>query len=230
MRESFWYGLVFVAASTLMANAARAESMNCDEQPLTSHEYNPKPGDVVQPRHLELVRPFAGSGSLEVHVCDADLRVRTRPDAKDLRLTVEMSSQPGGHTAADYIAAVRVQPTDGVIQLKFPKEAHATVTLDVPMQDGSNNEFNLGRGNLDFDAAGGTGSRQINLGMGSMKLLVDGDKSYSTMDVNIGMGSLHDHRPRGHDGHFVVSRNYSGSGTGSIEVHVGMGSLDIGKE
>jgi hypothetical protein len=66
--------------------------------------------------------------------------------------------------------------------------------------------------------------------MGHMKLLVDGDKSYSKMEVNIGMGSLHDHRPGGHDGHFIVSKNYSGSGAGPLQINVGMGSLDIRQE
>ena len=59
---------------------------------------------------------------------------------------------------------------------------------------------------------------------------MEGDKSYSDMKVNIGLGSLHDHRPGGHDGHFVVSKNYSGSGTGSLQINVGMGSLDIAQE
>jgi hypothetical protein len=63
--------------------------------------------------------------------------------------------------------------------------------------------------------------------MGHMRLHVDGDKSYSSMEVNVGMGSLHDYRPGGENGHFVVSKEYRGAGAGSIEVNVGMGSLEI---
>ncbi len=32
------------------------------------------------------------------------------------------------------------------------------------------------------------GQREINVGLGHMKLHVDGDKSYSSMEVNVGMG------------------------------------------
>ena len=229
MRKSFLFVLAFLIGNTLMAHAAQTEAMNCDDddQIPTVHDYSGGPGDVVQPRHLELTRPFAVNGSLEVHICNANLRVLTARDAKDVRLTVDINSQPNGHSTSDYIRTLRIQPDKGVVQLKFPKGAHATVTLTAPMGPGSESEFNLGHGDLDFNAIGGAGTREINVGMGHMQLLVDGERSYSTMNVNVGMGSLHDHRPGGHDGHFVVNKNYAGSGVGSLEINVGMGGIDI---
>jgi hypothetical protein len=192
--------------------------------------YELQPGDLLQPRQAELVRPFTGHGKLEVDVCRGDLRVRNQADAKELKLHIDMAEQPDGHAVGDFIQVFHIDPDKGVIHLKFPPEAHATVTLIVPMGASSHDEFNLGRGDLDFNAIGGAGSREINVGMGNMKLLVDGDKSYSTMEVNVGMGSLHDHRPGGHNGYFAVSRDYSGTGSGSMEINVGMGSLDIRQE
>lgn len=229
MRKSFLFALAFLVGSTLMAHATQTESMNCDDddRPPTTHDYSSNPGDVLQPRHLELTRSFAANGRLEVHVCNANLRVRTARDAKEVRLSIDLNNQPDGHSTSDYIRTLRIQPDNGVIQLKFQKGAHATVTLTMPMGPGSDNEFNLGRGDLDFNAIGSAGVRQINVGMGHMQLLVDGDKNYSTMNVNVGMGSLHDHRPGGHDGHFVINKDYAGSGAGSLEINVGMGSLDI---
>ena len=227
MLSPFCCGLVVLGVCGL---AARADEVRCDGLPVTNREYIPQSSDVLQPRHLTLTRPFAGSGKLEVNVCAANVRVLTRPDAKELKLTIEMDSQSGGHEAADYIQTFSVQQEHGEIYLKFPGEAHATVTLAVPMSSSSSSQFDVARGDLEFDAIGGSGSREINVGMGHMKLLVDGDKSYSKMQVNIGMGSLHDHRPGGHDGHLVVSKAYSGSGSGSLEINVGMGSLDIRQE
>jgi hypothetical protein len=229
MRKSFLFVLAFLAGSTLMAHATQAESMNCDDddRPPSTHNYSGNPSDVLQPRHLELTRPFAGNGRLEVHVCNANLLVRTARDVKEIRLTVDLNNQLDGHSTSDYIHTLRIQPDNGVIQLKFQKGVHATVTLTMPMGPDSDNEFNLGRGDLDFNAIGSAGVRQINVGMGHMQLLVDGDKSYSKMSVNVGMGSLHDHRPGGHGGHFVVSKDYAGSGAGSLDINVGMGSLDI---
>jgi hypothetical protein len=228
--SKFWlrFALLLLAFSSLMQ--ARADDMNCNGRYVTSRQFQPQPGDVLQPQHLEMVRPYTGTGNLEVSVCDADLHVRPDTQAKQLKLLVDMKSQPDDHPAADYVHIFDVTPEHGKVHLKFPKSAQATVTLIVPINVGSKNEFDLGRGNLVFDAIGTAGQREFNVGMGDMKLLVEGDKDYSSMEVNIGMGSLHDHRPGGRNGHFVVSRNYRGSGNGSMEINVGMGSLDITQE
>lgn len=227
-----WLRLGFFTVALMVIMPLRAEqkgsdNLSCDGQPIVEHQFQPQAGDLVDPRHIEFARPFSGRGELIVSVCDADLYVRTNPNAKEMRLMVQMASQPGGHAAADYVHIFHVDPDDGVIHLKFAKNAHASVTLVVPMSTDSRNEFNLGRGELIFDAVGSGGQREFNVGKGHMKLLVDGDKSYSGMEVNIGRGSLHDHRSGGRDGHFVVTRDYRGSGDGSLEINVGMGSLDI---
>jgi hypothetical protein len=208
---------------------ARSESMNCNnnnEVP-TTHDYVAAAGDILQSRHLDLTRPFTGNGKLEVHICNANLRVVSRADAQQIQLTADLASQYGGHTATDSIQTLHIQPDKGVIELKFPKDSHATVTLTLPMGTSSSNEINLGMGDLEFNAVGSAGDRHINVGMGHMSLTVDHDKNYSTMEVNVGMGSLHDHRPSGYDGHFVVNKEYQGSGSGLIDLNVGMGSLDI---
>ena len=229
MRRFFRYVLILVFASSFTAHAARAESMTCDDNDrrVATHDYASSPEDVLQPSRLELTRPFDASGTLEIHVCEADLHVQTDRNAKGIKLTVDLRPQSAHGNLADYIQTIRIQPDSGVIQLKFPKEAHATVTLIMPMGPNSTSKFNLGKGDLDFNAIGGAGTREINVGMGHMRLLLDDEKSYSTMNVNVGMGSLHDHRPGGRDGHFVVSRDYQGHGSGSLEINVGMGSLDI---
>ncbi|QNI30939.1 hypothetical protein H7849_17720 [Alloacidobacterium dinghuense] len=215
----------------MRADDKKSDNLSCDGDPVavSDRQYQQQAGDVLESRHLEIVRLFAGTGSLNVSVCNAQLRVRTKPDAKDLKLSVELGDKVE-KPAADYIHILRVDPESATIHLKFPNNSHAIVTLTLPMNKGLESEFNLGRGDLNFDAIGSAGEREINVGYGHAKLLVDGDKSYADMQVNIGMGSLHDHRPGGHDGHFVVSKSYSGSGVGSLEVNVGMGSLDIAQE
>ncbi len=223
--------VVLGASAPLRADQKQTDNMSCDGAPVAvaDRQYQQQVGDVLEPRHLEIARPFTGTGSLNVSVCNARLVVHTKPGAKDLRISVEMGDKPD-KAAADYIHIFRVAPDNGVIHLKFPNDSHAVVTLTAPMNQGLDSQFNLGNGDLNFDAIGSSGERQINVGYGHAKLLVEGDKSYSDMQVNIGMGSLHDHRPGGHDGHFVVSKRYSGSGVGSLQVNVGMGSLDIAQE
>lgn len=229
-RGAMYVAMLAILSTCAQARAQKTDNMNCDGEPVTDRQYQQQAGDVLEPRHLEIARAFSGTGKLNVSICNAQFQVRTRPDAKELRLSVEMNSKSGSKPAADYIHILRVAPDNGVIHLKFQGDSHAVVTLFVPMNKGLNSEFNLGKGNLTFDAIGSAGDRQINVGYGDAKLLVEGDKSYSDMKVNIGLGSLHDHRPGGHDGHFVVSKNYSGSGTGSLQINVGMGSLDIAQE
>jgi hypothetical protein len=241
MRKSFWYALTLALATTLPAHAVKViaqtksqsepqfESMDCGEydKPITTHNYTSAPGDILQSHHLELTRPFATSGKLKLHICRADLKVNIQPDAKEMKLTVVLNSESGRYNIADYIQTLVVQPDNGVIQLKFPKDAHASVVVTMPMGLNSENEINLGYGDLDFNAAGSAGHREINVGMGHMQLLLDKDKSYSKLEVNVGLGTLHDHRPGGSDGHFTVSKEYAGTGSGSLEINVGMGSLDI---
>ncbi|HYK36773.1 hypothetical protein [Alloacidobacterium sp.] len=223
--------VVLGAGTALCADDKQSGNKDCDGRPLTAadREFQQQPGDVLEPQHLEIVRPFSGTGRLDVNVCDARLIVRVKPDAKDLKVSVDLGDK-SKTSALGFVHVLKVAPDNGVLLLKFPEDAHAVVTLTIPMSKGLESEFNLGKGDLNFDAIGSAGQREINVGYGHAKLLVEGDKSYSDMQVNIGMGSLHDHRPGGHDGHFVVSRNYSGSGDGSLQVNVGMGSLDIAQE
>lgn len=231
-RMAFVLALIALGAGkTMRADDTKVDNLSCDGQPVAvaDRQYQQQAGDVLEPRHLEIARSFTGTGSLHVSVCNGQLRVRTRPDAKDLRISVDLGDK-ADKPAADYIHILRVAPDDGVIHFKFPNDSHAVVTLTVPINKGLESQFNVGKGDLNFDAIGSSGERQINVGYGHAKLLVEGDKNYSDMQVNIGMGSLHDHRPGGHDGHFVVSKSYSGSGVGSLQVNVGMGSLDIAQE
>jgi hypothetical protein len=239
LRKSLCYALIF--AATLTAHAyqsaqksqsnqnSQSESMDCtdSDKPITTHDYTAAPADIVQPHHLELTRPFDTSAKLKLHICRADLRVNIQPGSSQIKLTVLLNSESGSYNIANYIKTIRIQPDKGVIQLNFPKGAHATVTVTLPMGLNSDNEINLGYGNLNFNAAGSAGHREFNVGMGQMDLLLDKDKSYAKMAVNIGLGTLHDHRPGGSDGHVNVTKVYPGTGAGSLEINVGMGTLDI---
>jgi hypothetical protein len=237
VRKSLCYALIF--AATLTAHAAQqksqpdpqfqSESMDCtdSDKPITTHDYTAALADILQPHHLELTRPFAANANLKLHICRADLRVNIQPDSSQIRLTVLLNSQSGSDKVANSIQTIRIQPDKGVINLNFPKAAHATVTVTLPMGLNSDSEINLGYGDLNFNATGSAGHREFNVGMGHMQLLLDKDKSYSTLKVNVGLGTLHDHRPGGADGHFTVTKEYPGTGAGSLEINVGMGSLDI---
>jgi hypothetical protein len=239
VRKSLCHALIFAATLTAHATqsaeksqsnqSSQSDSMDCtdSDKPITTHDYTAAPTDILQPHHLELTRPFDAGAKLKLHICRADLRVNIQPASSQIKLTVLLNSQSGNYKVADSIKTIRIQPDKGVIQLNFPKTAHATVTVTLPMGLNSDNEINLGYGDLNFNAAGSAGHREINVGMGHMQLLLDKDKSYSKLEVNVGLGTLHDHRPGGADGHFTVTKEYPGTGAGSLEINVGMGTLDI---
>ena len=81
------------------------------------------------------------------------------------------------------------------------------------MPPGSSAEINLGHGDLNLNTLGAAGDREVNVGAGTINLITGGDRSYSALSLNIGMGTLHDHRPGGHNGHFVIARSDAGSGS-----------------
>jgi hypothetical protein len=227
MKAKLWLCALSLAGLCAVHGAARADENNtCDAGGATPYGLKPQAGDVVQPRHLSLTRAFAGTGKLSVNICNADVRLVNRPDALRMELTVQMDGSDGSHNIADYVKSFSVQPDSGLVEMKFSKAARAHVTLTLPMKRGEDFEFNLGRGDLEFVAGNGAGERQINVGMGSVKMLV-GDAPYGSMQVNIGMGSLHDHRPGESDGHFVVSKEYQAKGDGSLQINVGMGRMEI---
>jgi hypothetical protein len=226
MERKLWLCLLGVASLCAASGRARAELNNCDAAGATPYGLKAQMGDVVEPRHLSLTRTFSGTGKLRVNFCNADVRLVNRPDLQKMQLTVEMDGSDGSHQIADYVKSFQVQPADGVVEMKFSRAARVKVTLMLPMKRGEDFEFNLGRGDLEFVAGNSAGERQINVGMGSVKLAV-GDAPYGSMQVNIGMGSLHDHRPGESNGHIVVNKEYQARGDGSLEINVGMGSMEI---
>lgn len=226
MKAKLWLCMLALAGVCAADGAARAETNNCDGAGETPYGLKPQTGDVVEPRHMSLTRAFAGTGKLSVNLCNAEVRLVNRPDVQQLEMTVQMDGSDGSHNVADYVKTFAVQPGGGDVQMKFSKAVRARVTLSLPMKHGEDFEFNLGHGDLTFVAGNGGGERQINVGMGSVKMLV-GDAPYGSMQVNIGLGSLHDHRPGGSDGHFVVSKEYQSKGDGSLQINVGMGSMEI---
>src|SRR5262245_11903342 len=102
--------LIFLSAGVaLHADEKKTDNMNCNGEALSTSErqFQQQTGDVVEPRHLEIVRPFTGTGSLDVSVCNAQLRVRTRPDAKDLRISVDLGEKTD-KSVVDYVHILRV--------------------------------------------------------------------------------------------------------------------------
>jgi hypothetical protein len=204
--------------------AARADTHSCGEPPEESH-YVAQPGDSEDAQHFAAERAFNGEGRLELNMCSGELHIE--PGHGDrLKIRIETGTAPPLKMRA-YIKTFDVANGHSTVSLEFPRRLHPVVVLEVPSSASLKSEINLGAGRIYFDANSVKGDRELNLGAGSAHLSMSGDRDYSNFEANVGMGSFHDHRPGGASSHFIISREYQGTGEGRLEMNVGAGSIDI---
>ena len=197
-------------------------SMACDSHSFETHAQL-QPGDQATSDHLQLSRALPSQASIYLDVCSADLTV-TGSQSGQLEIKLDVG-RPATKNASDYLQALDISGNEARVQLHLPKSVRAKVTVGIPSSNHAV-EVNLARGSLVLAADRVTGDRKFNVGYGHVEF--DGDKdAYEEMQVNVGLGSLHDHRPGGDDHHFVVAHSFEGSGKGAIEINVGMGSVDL---
>lgn len=200
---------------------ADTESMNCPGKLPSAHAPLTE-GDQNSASHLQLSRKIAASAEVHIDVCAADLTVT---DGDSFRVTVDLGNPSTEYAAADYLQTLEVTPSEVTLRLQLPKSARARVRVEIPLSSGDL-QVNLGRGNLTLEADHLSGERNANVGYGHVELRGN-DDAYQSLEVNVGLGSLHDHRKGGKSHHLIVAHSFEGTGKGSIEVNVGMGSVDL---
>jgi len=223
MRRTLLLGLCGVVLFG-MEIAAQAENNNCGEPPDPSH-YVAQSGDTEDAQHMAVERTFTGQGHLEFNMCSGELRIE-RGHGDKLKLRIETGDTPSLKMRA-YVKTLDVTGDHATISLEFPHKLHPVAILELPSSTTLASEFNLGAGNIYFDADSIKGDRKLNLGAGDANLTMWGDRDYTSFEANVGMGSFHDHRRGGGSSHFIISRHYQGKGEGTVEVNVGAGSIEI---
>ena len=202
---------------------ADSHSMSCDGKVPSAHAQLAE-GDQNTATHLQVSRQIGSAAEVDINVCSADLTI-TGSNSSALTVTVDIGSPLAKSMAADYLETLDVTPEEVKLQLHLPRSVHAKVTVEVPTTI-TNLETNLARGDLLLAGDRTNGEREFNIGYGHVNF--EGNKdSYESLEVNVGMGSLHDHRRGGEDHHLIVSKSYDGTGKGSVEINVGMGSVDL---
>jgi hypothetical protein len=217
-------GFTFVSWLLLGGHAlAEGQSMNCDSDKPATHAELAK-DDQDSASHLQLSRKVALGAAIDLDVCAADLTI-SGSSGDQLRVTVDLGNPRSKLTAGDYLQTLDVSGQRVRVQLHLPKSVRAKVVIVVPAGI-SKLELNLVRGDLSFETERVGGERSINLVHGHVDLLANAD-SYSALHVDIVMGSFHDRRKGGEEHRFMVSQELSGTGRGSIEINVVMGSVDL---
>jgi hypothetical protein len=214
-----------MATGLLLTKSAFADndSMNCPGT-LSANHVTLAAGDQNGANHLQLIRKIEAGAEFDLDICAADVTL-TGSDGNLLRVTVDLESPSQQHTAADYLQKLDITPNHVKLQLHLMHALHAKVTIELPAAT-PELTLNLGRGDLTLVADTIGGERKINVGYGHVNFQGNAD-AYESMNVNIGLGSLHDNRKDGQNHHFIVARSFDGTGKGSIEMNVGMGGVDL---
>jgi hypothetical protein len=214
------------AASYLLAEKAFAEehdSMSCPGSLPPTHAALAG-SDQNDVNHLQISRKVEAGAEFDLDVCAADVTVTGSADNM-LRVTVDIGNPSQQHTAADYLQTLDVMPHDVKLRLHLFHHLRARVTIEIPTAT-PDLMANLGRGDLTFVADRVGGDRKINVGYGHVDFQGNAD-AYESLNVNMGLGSMHDNRRDGQSHHLIVSRSLEGTGKGSIEMNVGMGRIDL---
>lgn len=209
----------------LMSGAAfgATDSMSCNVN-LPSTHVELAEGDQNTASHLQLSRPIAPGAEIDVDQCSGDLSLVASKNGQ-LNLTVDLGQPASQHIAGDYLELLDISPHKVVIHLHLPKSVQAKVIVEIPVTAQSL-QVNLARGEFTLMADQVKGQRQINVGYGQVKVQGN-DNTYESMEINVGLGSLHDYRKGGENHHLIVAHSYAGSGKGEIQINVGMGHVDV---
>jgi hypothetical protein len=209
----------------MLAGAAfgATDSMSCNVSLPSSHVELVE-GDQNTASHLQLSRAIAAGAEVDLDQCSGDLALVASKNGQ-LNVTVELGQPAAQHRAGDYLEMLDVSPHKAVVHLHLPKSIQAKVIVEIPVtvQDV---EVNLARGEFELEANQVGGNREINIGYGQVKVQGN-DNTYESMEINVGLGSLHDHRSGGENHHLIVAHSFAGNGKGRIQINVGMGHVDV---
>lgn len=214
-----------VAGVLLFGGSAFAgtDSMSCNTNLPSSHVELAE-GDQNSAGHLQLSRQIAAGAEVDLNLCSGDLTL-VASKSGSLGVTVDLGQPSGQHMAGDYLEILEITPHKARIGLHLPRSVRAKVIVEIPVV-APELEVNLARGDLTLAANQVGGERRINVGYGHVEFRGN-DDTYQSLEINVGLGSLHDHRKGGDSHHFIVAHSFSGSGKGSIEINVGMGHVDL---
>jgi hypothetical protein len=217
----------FLFAGVLLTVNAAAEdhdSMSCPGSLPATHA-TLADGDQNSASHLQVSRKADAGAEFELDICAADVTLTASVD-NTLRITVDIENPSQQHTAADYLQKLDITTSHVKLQLHLFRPLRAKVTIELPAAT-PELTANLGRGDLTLVADRIAARHQnINVGYGHVDFQGNAD-AYESLQVNIGLGSMHDYRKDGQNHHFIVARSFEGTGKGSIEMNVGMGRIDL---
>jgi hypothetical protein len=207
---------------------------NCDNHPVAKvHHRNlmprPEASDLDTPLHFEAERPFASGSTLLLVVCNGEVHVLPDSDPDKLRVSVRLGARLGGEwTPRSYLQEFEVSSSTADIEWKLPERVHPVIDIYVPMKT----SIDLQLGKTEVEVKGVRGNKVLNVGKGTARLYVEnGDSEYSSIVVDVAMGSFADlRRPGKHSDHVPFHEEFSGKGSSTAHLQMAMGKAEIAPE
>jgi hypothetical protein len=209
---------------------------DCDNRPVTrAHESGlldrPELRDIDSVLHYEAERPFAAGSSLTLVVCNGDVQILPNSEPGRLKVVAQLSSSLGSElTPKRFLQQFSFSSKNADIEWKLPERSHPLINVYVP--ENTNLDLQLGKTTLQVKDI--RGDKVVNAGKGKVRLVVaKGDVEYSSIVVDVAMGSFADLRPGG------VSRTnlarplhteFKGQGNSTAHLQMAMGRVEIADE
>jgi len=233
-------GIMLVLSSRPITEASvlhwitRLGHTNCDNRPVAKVSHpevvpRPEPSDLDTSLRFEAERPFASGSSLMLVVCNGDVHVFPSSERDKLKITVRLGAPLGRErTPRSYLQEFLVTSSTADVEWKLPARSLPQINIYVPMKT----DLDLELGKTDVEVRGVRGNKVLNVGKGTARLYVEnGDSEYSSIVVDVAMGSFADLRPGGkHSNHLPFHEEFAGKGSSTAHLQMAMGKAEIAPE
>lgn len=202
---------------------------SCDNHPVAGTHHSDllprsEPHDLDEPLQFEAERPFTNGSTLELIVCNGEVRLLPGSDPDKLKVSVRLGSSLGHElTPRRFLQEFSFDSHRADVEWKLPERVHPVIEIYVPQ----NTNLDLQLGKTDLEIKNIRGDKIVNAGKGTVKLAV-ASSEYHSIIVDVAMGSFVDLRPGGESDHHVpLHKDLPGDGTATAHLQMAMGKIEI---
>lgn len=228
------YGLCafpMVGSSSVLRWTTRLGHTNCDDRPVAVIRHPDLRGRSANPDldaslKFEAERPLASGSTLNLVVCNGEVHLLANSEPGKLKVSVHLSKSLGHElTPGRFLQVFSSDSNRADVEWKLPERVHPVIDIYVPQE--TNLHLQLGKINLEVKDI--RGEKTVNAGKGTVRLAVPiGNADYSSIIVDVAMGSFADLRPGGESSQQVpLHEEISGKGTSTAHLQMAMGRIEI---
>jgi sarcosine oxidase gamma subunit len=168
-----------------------------------------------QPQAVKAEKPFAGAGSIEMHLESGDYVVRAAPD-EHIRVSF------GGNTG-NAAAELATNGTHANLTIRDTPHNNFRVTVEVPQA--ADLAVHLTGGNLQIAAI--TGNKEIDSKAGNVEITIPNANDYGSVDASVTVGNLNGGPFGDSSSGLAPHLKWSGPGKYGLRANLGAGNLEL---